>query len=182
MNRNMKNKRSFKKPDFLYHGSSNGEIEEFKPEVSLGTGEVHGPQVYASHDIATASIFMANIKKSWSAGEFDGVLYAVIPLDREEFIKTDNGGFIYKVSGGSFSINHDNSMGDKEWSSSVPVKPLEKTRFGSVLDAMIENGVQVYFVTDEQYKKMSQSGKPKWQFLKDLKSENQLRMANVKSF
>ena len=59
---------SKKKPLFLYHGSPHKSIEEFEPRKSKGTGEELGPRVYATPDLATASAFLADIKKEWSAG------------------------------------------------------------------------------------------------------------------
>jgi hypothetical protein len=171
-----------KKPEFVYHGSPNGDIGEFTPRISMGTGEKYGPQVYASDDFAVASMFMANVGKSWSTGEVNGILYAIIPLSKEEFIKRDTGGFIYTFSGETFSSDQKRGMGDKEWASPISVKPIDIQKVDSVFSTMIDNGVQVYFVTDEQYKEMCSSGQPRWKFLKNLKSENQIQGINVKLF
>lgn len=181
MMENLEKIKSPEKPEFVYHGSPRADIGEFVPRVSMGSGEEYGPQVYASNDLATASMFMADVGKSWSTGEVNGVLYAIIPLPREEFIERDKGGFLYKLSGETFSSDPKRGMGEKEWASSVPVKPIEVKKIESALDAMIESGVQVYFVTDEQYKEMQSSEKRNWEFLKELRSENEERGVNVRS-
>jgi hypothetical protein len=48
------------KPPFLYHGSPKGDIEEFIPRVSSGTGDNFGARVYASPHVETACMFMAD--------------------------------------------------------------------------------------------------------------------------
>ncbi|MBP6942531.1 MAG: hypothetical protein KBB55_00625 [Candidatus Buchananbacteria bacterium] len=168
------------KTSVLYHGSPNGEIEEFLPRVSKGSGESHGALVYASPDKATAIMFMANVSVPWSTGlTGNNVLYAIIPMDRDIFIANDHGGYVYMLDAKTFSSDPQRGMGEYEWASSVPVKPLEKIRFESVLEAMIEHGVQVYFVEQEKYQTMLESKQPKYTFLKDLESENARRLRGV---
>ncbi len=168
------------KPEFLYHGSPRGDIDEFIPRVSRGTGESYGPQVYASHDIATAIIFTATVKKTWSSGNSNNVSFVVIPLPREDFITHDAGGFLYTLKSDTFSSDSTRGLGEREWASSVPVKPVRVERIESSLGAMIRYGVQVYFVTDEQYKRIYASKRPDIDFLRKLTSENQLRGMNVR--
>lgn len=170
------------KPQFVYHGSPRGDIQEFIPRISKGSGERYGAQVYASNDIATACIFMSNIGRSWSAGEANGITYVIIPLTKEEFLKQNKIGYLYKLPAETFTSDPQRGMGDKEWASSVPVKPIDVTQIDSVLDTMIEHGVQVYFVTDALYQEMRSSREPNWTFLKSIRSENQERGIHVKSF
>jgi len=160
-----------KKPEFVYHGSPKGDIKEFIPLTSPGTGDAYGPQIYASDSEAVASMFMADVGKSWSTGEKDDKPYAIIPMNKSDFVKRDKGGFVYKLPGETFFSDPERGMGVNEWASSVAVKPTEVTRVDSTFDAMIENGVQVYFVSDELYKEMEASGKPKWKFLNELQPE-----------
>lgn len=177
---NIEKTKSPESPEFVYHGSPKADIAEFVPRISMGSGEEYGPQVYASNDLATASIFMADVGKSWSAGEVNGVLYVIIPHTKESFLERDKGGFLYKLPGATFSSDPKRGMGEKEWASPVSVKPVEVKKIDSALDAMIEHGVQVYFVTDEQYTEIKSSGKPSWMSLIDLRSENMEREVNVK--
>ncbi len=169
------------RPKFVFHGSPKGDIEEFIPRISMGSGEQYGPQVYASNDLVTASMFMADVGKAWSSGEAsNGVMYAIIPVLKEEFLPRDKGGFIYKLPGETFSTDSHRGMGEKEWASRVSVKPVEVKKIDSALEAMIESGVQVYFVTDEQYKEMLSLGRPKWEYLTNLSSENEARGVKIK--
>lgn len=167
------------KPPFLYHGSPNGEIEEFVPRISPGTGDEFGPLVYASPDIETACMFMANPETSWSTGTINNIRYAIIPLSREEFLAKDKGGFIYKLASDTFSSDLQRGMGETEWASAEPVKPIEVLKFESSLDEMIKHNVQVYFVTPELYDQMKVSSESKWKLLKGQQSENELRGENA---
>ncbi len=148
------------KPKFVYHGSPNGDIEEFIPRVSLGSGEKFGPLVYASDDIAVASVLTANPKITWGSGfTNEGEHYAWMPMTREEFKKIDKGGWIYKLDSENFSTQSGRGMEEKEWASSVPVKPIEKIRIESSLDEMVKNGVKVYFIDEEGYERIKNYGK-----------------------
>ena len=168
------------KPDFVFHGSPRGDIQEFVPRVSLGSGEAFGPQVYASDDLAVATMFTANVGGSWSTGKVGEILYAIIPLSREDFLARDKGGYIYKLPGQTFGSERGRGMGDREWASPVAVNPAEVNKVDSSLDAMIAAGVQVYFVDPVAYEEMLKTDEPSWVFLKDFESENFRRGANFK--
>ena len=146
------------KPPFLYHGSPNGEIEEFTPRVSMGSGEKFGPKVYASDDIAVASMMTTRLPMTWGGGIHNGEVYCYIPMTREEFINFDTGGWIYKLDSDAFSTVDGGGMQEKEWGSSVSVKPIEKIRVESSYDAMTEHGVRMYFKGEEGYEEMSTLG------------------------
>jgi hypothetical protein len=64
---------------------------------------------------------------------------------------------------------------ETEWSSEVAVKPVEVLHFDSVLDEMIKNKVQVYFVNPEIYRANREKGSPSWQSAIGIKSENEER-------
>lgn len=169
------------KPLFLYHGSPRGDIEEFEPRISGGSGEQYGALVYAAPDMATASIFMANVKGNWSAGRFSGVPYALIPMSRDEFIKNDAGGFIYVLSSDTFSFERSRGIGEYEWASKEKVTPIKKLEYPSALEAMLENGVQLYFMDVATYARTKESVDHGLQIVRQLQSENQRRGINVKT-
>jgi len=66
-------------------------------------------------------------------------------------------------------------MGEKEWTSREPVKPLSETEHPSALDAMIENGVQVYFVDKKTFDEIAAADDHGRQLLASLRSENMRR-------
>lgn len=175
-----------KKPKLLYHGSNLKNIEEFEPRVSKGQGEQYGAQVYASHDLPTALIFMTKPHAWLSTGHFRDVggsdfLYAVIATRKEEFVKTDNGGAVYVLPSDSFEMDPKRGLGQFEWASPVAVRPIEKKVYNSALDALIENSVQVYFVDEGLFDKIDNSPDHGFEILKTLQSENQKLGKNVKT-
>ncbi len=177
----LKSHESQEKPKFLYHSSPNRSIEVFEPRVSGGSGEKYGAKVYATPDKALASIFLCNVEKPWSAGVYGGgVLVAKIPYTREEFIARDTGGTMYTLPSDAFELNED-ELGGAEWTSDESVTPTEKEEYHSALEAMIENGVQVYFVDNENMKLMKEAGDGGVEILQTMQSENQRRGVNVKS-
>lgn len=157
------------KPKYLFHGTPVAGIKNFHPRVSLGSGEVDGPQVFATDDLAWASIMMSSVGKRWSSGKYEGGWYAVIPLTRAEFIAQDKGGYLYALPSISFIKNGRSGVSEHEWKSPVSVEPVATKHITSVLDEMKRLGVKVYFVTDEEYSQyISQGGA---HYLKTLQAE-----------
>lgn len=169
-----------KKPRFLYHGSPNGEIEEFEPRTDTGSGKQFGPLVYASHDLTTATIFMFRFKGTMSTGRFYRIPYTIITQNRESFITNDKGGFIYYLPSDTFSSDPKRGLGQYEWASSVPVRPIKKEFYPCALDTMLANGVQVYFVDNATYAAIKNSSDHGLSILQKLESENQRRGINVR--
>jgi len=172
---------SKEKPPFLYHGSPYKDIEEFEPRISKGTGEEFGAMVYATPDLATASAFLTEIQKEWSARRFGDTFCVIIPLSREEFIKNDKGGYIYILPSTTFESDPERGLGEYEWASKEKVKPSKKIEYTSALDAMLENEVQVYFIDDKTFRQIKESNDHGFSILRNLKSENQRRDINIKS-
>ncbi len=166
----------------LYHGSTNRNIETFEPRVSKGSGEEDGPVVFASPDRATSIMFLANVPTAWSTSYFGDVPVAIIPMDRDEFIAHDHGGSLYTIPSETFEPNLGRGMSEKEWKSSLSVKPESKEDFPSALEAMISHDVQVFFVTKEQFAAMRASDDQGRALLRTLVSENGRRGTNIKEF
>lgn len=138
---------SKEKPPLLYHGTINGDIEEFEPRSAIERPEEE-PAVYASPDLEIAAQSMAN-KFVSNGGILNGRKFVCIPMTREEFIAQDRGGTIYVFPSDSFEINKGIGLGDKEWVSKSPVKPKEKIQFPSLLETMLKQGTEVYFIEPE---------------------------------
>jgi hypothetical protein len=106
-------------------------------------------------------------------------LVAKIPYSREEFIARDTGGTMYALPSDEFELNGD-ELGGGEWASDKVVTPIERADYTSALEAMIENGVQGYFVDDETMVSMINTEDGGVEILKNLQSENQRRGINVR--
>ncbi len=176
------------KPEFLYHASSNKDVKEFEPRREKVRDPEEGCVIFATPDRAFASAFlMKELDDSWShKGNINGVAYVVIK-DKALFNKLDKGGSIYKLSSESFSCDQTKSMSKFEWTATEKVKPLDQTDYNSDLSGMLNNGLQVYFITEDVFNQINNFKMPEEviklvNLLRNLKSENQLRNINYKDF
>jgi hypothetical protein len=134
-----------------------------------------------------ASAFLINEidDKVSRRGTINNVPFMIIS-NRDLFQKLDKGGTIYKLPGDSFS--NDPSKGLKsEWVSKKNIKPIDRTDYDSALEAMLENGLQVYFVDDNFLEMINKIKMPEGmdeliKILQEAKSENQIKNINYKRF
>lgn len=169
------------KPPVVYHASQNPDIEEFTPQQGRVRDPDEGPVIFATPDKALASAFLVeNHNDDWMViGFYSDVPVVVIRADREKFILKDKGGTIYNLPATSFDFDLNKGMGEREWTSRFPVKPIGKKKCSSALDEMVSNGVQVYFVTQSEFKAIKEAEDYGLGILKGLKSENQRRQRNI---
>lgn len=139
------------KPSVLYHATRSGEIVVFEPRNKKTRSDTEGPKVFGAPSKALATIFLVEWDDSWArSGTIDGIPYIVIS-DFERFKKADVGGYMYTLPSNSFENDPDIGSGENEWTSSTAVTPTEKEFIPSAIQAMIENGVQVYFVNQNTF-------------------------------
>lgn len=183
---NPESQAEIEKPAVLYHASQNPDIEEFTPRRDRIRDKDEGPRVFASPDKSLVTTFLVKGHcDDWTnIGKFNGVPCMVICADREKFIEDDKGGTLYELPSDTFSCDLEKGMGKDEWTSKEPVKPTNKIKFDSALEAMLENGVQVYFVDKETFKSIVEDERNYggFEIIKNLTSENQNRGINVRSF
>lgn len=167
------------KPSFLYHGSPH-RIEELIPKTKPHREKEEGELVYATSEFTDAIMFL---QKTNLTGHCiinnEKVAYAIIVGDREEFIKKDNGGHVHVLSSDKFKPSPHKGMLN-EWVSAESVKPLEIKEYDSALNAMLEAGVQVYFLDEAKYSEIRKTGSHGYALLKNLESENKKRNINIK--
>jgi hypothetical protein len=178
--------KKIEKPPVLYHASPEKGIEEFEPRKKHIRSKDEGPVVFGAKDLAFATMFIVReANDSWTLkGAHNGVYYEVIN-DEERFRAADKGGLLYTLPNDSFECDIKIGMGECEWCSKEPVKPLSEKFYPSGLEAMIENGVQVYFITKEvfeKYKAVRRDGDKQIEILNNLQSENQRLNKNVIKF
>lgn len=164
----------FENPPFLYHGTTEENIEEFEPRSAIERTDEE-PAVYASPDMDIAIQSMAN-KYVSNGGIVNERKFVCIPMSEEDFLKVDHGGYIYKLPGEFFKPNkHKGFGGDLEWVSATPVKPIEKIKIPSLLESLKEKDIEVYFIDEEMIPviKKAQNGKSEKleALLEDLKSK-----------
>lgn len=168
------------KPKILYHASSNRHINIFEPRAESVRDENEGPVVFATSDKILASIFIVSTDDSWAnSGLFSNVHYFVCG-DKARFKKLDKGGAIYTLPPDTFENDPTKGLGTREWTSKLPVKPIKKDIYKSGLDAMVEMGVQVYFVDMNTFGQILQSNDHGNAIIRSLVSENKVRNINIK--
>lgn len=166
------------KPTTLYHGSSNKEIERLEPSSKKVRDRAEGPKVFATPDKRMASVFMIGVDDSWgNSGQHNGTPFMVIS-DRERFESLDKGGAIYHLPGDTFTSDPEKGLGDLEWASSESVQPVHREDHESALEAMLNHGVQVYFVDKDTYHSFQTDHDHGLSILRTTESENQRRNIN----
>lgn len=151
----MESERNFipkpEKPPVLYHASKSSSIEKFEPRIGKRRDENEGAQVFATPSKAMATIFLVETDDSWTqSGAMDGAPYIIIS-DRERFEKLDTGGTIYSLPSDNFESDPEKGLRELEYASKEEVEPVDSEFFPSALDAMLENGVKVYFVDENTF-------------------------------
>ncbi|MBI4101284.1 hypothetical protein HY441_02315 [Candidatus Microgenomates bacterium] len=168
-----------KKPTVFYHVSTNREIEEFHPRNDTVRDLNEGPVIFACPDKVTAALFSVKTDDSWVASGFHNDVPYIAVSDEERFRKLDRGGTIYYLPGDTFTCDPELGMREKEWTSKVPVKPMDREHYDSGLELMLRQGVQVYFVDPPAWRAIKESDDHGFTILQGLISENQKRDINV---
>lgn len=171
-----------KKPKVLYLAAQTTGIKELMPMKGRSRESSEGALIFSTPDKALASVFLVEgHNDSWmQIGYYSDIPCVVICMDREEFVKRDKGGTMYEVPSDTFDYNPNLGMGDKEWTSSVSVKPKKEILYPSALDSMIENGVNVYFVDKDKFNAINNADDNGLNILLSLVSENRKRNKIVK--
>lgn len=147
-----------------------------------------GAVVFATQRKGLAASFMSHVKNPDDYPDISVINRKPVVLipKKKEFLKNDTGGAIYKLrKSKSFHRDHPKSyhFGVFEWITRRKVKPIEKKVYDSSIDAMIDNGAIVYFVTKKQqkdFRKLANEKEPSENsklrsFFNKLTSENEKR-------
>ncbi|MDE1874863.1 MAG: hypothetical protein KGI79_02070 [Patescibacteria group bacterium] len=169
-----------KKPHILYHASPDRNIQRFEPRKEHIRSADDGPVVFATSNKAYASAFLVRWDDSWAHLSSHNGLVLMAISDKERFLRSDRGGAIYELPSDDFE-NVSPTEDHPEWKSATAVTPSGKTEYASTLDAMIENGVQVYFVDRDAFEKIRTADDFGLSILSALVSENQKRGMGARS-
>ncbi len=134
-------------PATLYHGSPS-KIDGALQPVHLPPDEdrIHpGPAVFATAHKGLASQFMLSPDILSSFGYEQDIPFVCVWGTPEEALAKDTGGYLYELPSETFA-----KIGKEyEWISDVAVTPTHITHYPSALRGMHENGVRIYFITDD---------------------------------
>ncbi|SRR5260221_925246 len=146
-----------KRPKYLYHASENKDIEILEPRMQSVRDSEEGPVVFSTQDKALATCFIVNTNDTWAnMGRVNNIIYFVCS-DENRFRKLDKGGAIYTLQSRGFKVDLNKGMGLDEWVSKTSTRPVEKIEYESGLEAMMENGVKVFFVDLRKFNKFMNS-------------------------
>ena len=164
-------------PRILFHGSSNRTIKTLEPRALKTRNVKDGAVIFATPHLGLAAKFMVQWDDSWVlSGSSDNLHYYFICSDRERFMKMDTGGAIYIVPSDTFFCKPGVGLGYGEWMSHEAVKPVHKMEFSSTLEAMMQFGIQVYFVDPQTFDAIRTSTDLEYGLIiKSLTSENEKR-------
>lgn len=161
------------KPAVLYHGSSVRGLEQLIPQRTSFRDSKEGPIVFATPRRDLATCFIVPADDSWTAIGIgsDGSCHMVIS-NKERFREVDKGGVIYELSGDGFESDLTQGLREVEWVSRRPVRVKSAVEYESSLEGMIKEGVGVYFVDKEIFKKFrKENGEGKELLLRGLRPE-----------
>jgi hypothetical protein len=136
------------RPPYLYHGSVDGHVTKFTPRTAAERPH-EVAAIYASPNEKVAKQSMAN-KFVSNGGVVNGRHFVCIPMTHEEFLAQDVGGYVYKFPSDSFSLNEGRGFGDDEWVSNQSVVPLAVEHYPSLYNELVNNDIDVYFITPDQ--------------------------------
>ena len=143
-----------KKPEVMYHASSESDIAEFEPrnESPRYVGEEN--LVFATPYKEVAAMFLVPRSIPAEISKYGDSYVVFVNGTENEFRSLDKGGAIYKLPADSFETNRDVGMGDTEWVSRRTVKPISKTLYKLSTEALRENGVNIYFLKDDVFQRV----------------------------
>ena len=170
-----------KKQQYLYHGSERKNLYILKPRQKEYRSKEEGKVIFATQYKGLAATFIPRGHAIISVVSRKPV---IIISNKKDFIRKDRGGAIYRFNKSPLFIRHkhkDYLFGNYEFVARRNLKPIDKKVYDSSIDAMIDNGVIVYFVNRKQkkeYVKLIDGGKPVRSsklhaFFSKLKSENE---------
>lgn len=135
-------------PATLLHGSPDNSIDILRPKP-LGNRCKGRPILFATHHLGLAATFMLKHKGRFACGRLPNGDIFYMTNDKKRCIAEDQGGAIYVVPSATFFCEAHVSLGVDEWISYSAIRPLAKFPFPSVLEAMLDFNVKIYFVDNE---------------------------------
>jgi hypothetical protein len=164
------------RPEVLYRGTPNKGVSQFVPKEKIGSGSSERLVVSAAPDRTVATKFVVPVEnQNVVMGSFGDVHYYVCN-NEQAFREMDEGGAIYTLRPDDFEFNPNIGI----WTSPKPVVSTSEEDVLSGLDAMIEAGVQVFFVDQETFKRIKESSDQRLEILRNLVSENMKQNKNVR--
>ena len=139
----------------FYHGSRNKGIQELVP-MAVGVRDLkEGSVVFTTNFKAVATMFVMGLRDGDKIMSFEllsGSKPFVIFRNKQLIVDNDNGGAIYECEpqGNDFYVNISKGFGINECVSKGKVAITKKEEFDYAIQAILDNGVDVYITDDEE--------------------------------
>ena len=163
------------KPEVLYRGSPRKDATLFIPKEKVGTGITKRLVVSSSANMAEATKFLVPVEQFPCLFGIFGEVQYFLCGNEGIFRKIDNGGAVYSLPGNTFYYDFE----ARTWVSAVPVKPISHEVFSSGLNAMVDSGVQVYFLDPKILENCQESADRGLKLLRSHVSENMRLDRNI---
>lgn len=137
----------------LYHASPHTNLSVIKPKHTLSKDKYIGDYVFATADHRLATMYLAT-KGVATLMNTDKGLWIAICCNEAKYLNQDRGGAIYELPADTFSETPQRGLSDYELVSKAPVKPINKTINKKSLDAMLDLGINIYFVDALTFEKL----------------------------
>jgi len=164
------------KPAVIYHASPDTNLRVLEPRsVKRPHDFTDRPVVWGTPSLCFATEFLVDCDDRLTVGgAFNETCYLIIG-DKEKYLRQDHGGAVYVLPSASFQ-----PFRGHEWYSRQPVTPQSKIVYPSGLEAMLETGVQVYFIDNPLVFAQFKAGADHLELIRrlHLPSENQRRGQN----
>jgi hypothetical protein len=146
-------------PTVVFHGSPVKTLTDgiLKPRAVVGRPRHPDSVIFASPDIAFASMFILQAGDDWmTCGSrctdlAQPPIYYFMCSDKERFMREDHGGAIYMLPSQPFKRYMADFIVSSEVIAHEAVKPLTSIPVESALETMLQLGVQVFFVDQVTY-------------------------------
>lgn len=142
------------RPPKLFHASPLTDITEFEPRNEYPRYDGEGALVFATPHPEVAAMFLSPRDIQTEIAVYGDRYVIFINTDEETYRKQDHGGAIYSLPVETFNTDTEHGMGDTEWYSDMPVKPIEKTIYVSSIEAMDEFNVERFYVDTVTFEKI----------------------------
>ena len=145
------------RPTKLFHASPSTEVTEFEPrnEYPRYSGEEN--LVFATPHEELAAMFLSPRSIDTEISTFGDQYVIFINADENTYRAEDQGGAIYSLPVESFETDTVNGMGENEWYSKAPVRPIDKTVYNTSVEAMEKLKVKRYFVNDYTFQRIREN-------------------------
>jgi hypothetical protein len=129
----------------VYHTSPEKDLKLIEPKPTISKDKYLGDYVFATSNKLLAVMYLATRGYATLMNPDKDNPNIVICADKNDYLKNDRGGAIYKLPGETFIETPQHGLSDYEKVSTHSVKPIEKTIYRTSIEAMLDAKIKIYF-------------------------------------